>query len=137
MKLKKIYKELFVNETYLNLFKDKLPLYIDQIYNILQRSYAPIGGFLGASSKEDLVNKIWLAKCSLRSGKIIAVTLYKDQNGRKLIGGGHDGTKQGMIDFFKILEEDIALSRSWAEVSGTGTYGDKERCYTYSKCLGI
>lgn len=108
---------VLLTERYVNLFKQDLHLYIDDIWDIMQKSYAPIGGFLTASSKDDLISKVWLAKLVRKNNKIIAVRLYKDQFGRKGIAGGTDGSIEGKLAFYKMIDEDIIRNRSWAEVS--------------------
>jgi hypothetical protein len=107
-----------LSERYINLFNDDIKVYIDEIWDILQRSYAPIGGFLTASTKEELIQKSWMAKCVKKNGKIVAVRLYKDQHGRKGIAGGTDGSAIGKQWFMKMIQEDIKFGRSWSEVSG-------------------
>jgi len=107
-----------LTERYVNLFKTDIVKYIDEIWEILQKSYAPIGGFLTASSKEDLIRKSWMAKCVKKDNKLVAVRLYKDQYGRKGIAGGTDGSSIGKQWFMKMIQEDIKFSRSWTEVSG-------------------
>lgn len=124
MKLLRLFKLMIsdkktgLKEGYINLFGTEMKPYIDQIWDILQSSYSKIGGFLTAASKEDLMKKVWLAKCVKKGGKIIAVALFKDQFGRKSIGGGTDGTAAGKVAFYNMIKEDIKLKRSWAEVSG-------------------
>jgi hypothetical protein len=106
-------------ERYINLHTDTQMLkYIDVIWDILQSSYKPIGGFLTAKNKQELIEKTGLAKIVRRDGKIVAVALYKDNQGRKVIGGGTDGSEQGKKDLKKIMYDDMKLKRAWAEVSG-------------------
>jgi hypothetical protein len=81
-----------INERFVNLNSNQLIDYIDPVWNILQKSYAPIGGFKTASSRQDLLKKVNFAKLVKKNDKIIAVRLYKDQNGRKGIAGGTDGS---------------------------------------------
>jgi len=96
--------------------------YIDDIWDILQKSYASIGGFLTASSKEDLMNKTGLAKLVRKNGKIVAVKIYKDDRGRKSIGAGSDGSTEGKKWLIKMFQEDINLGRAWGEFSGKAEY---------------
>jgi hypothetical protein len=116
-------KELSISNLILERFvnlrtKEELEKYIDVIWDILQSSYAPIGGFKSAKSKEDLISKTGLAKLVRKDGKIVAVKIYKDELGRKSIAGGTDGSDVGKIWFIKMCEEDIKLNRAWGEVSG-------------------
>jgi hypothetical protein len=106
--------ERFVN---LHTKQEMLP-YIDTIWDILQKSYAPIGGFLTASSKEDLINKTGLAKLVRKDGKIVAVKIYKDDKGRKSIAAGTDGSEEGKRWLIKMFQEDVNLGRAWGEFSG-------------------
>lgn len=106
-------------ERFVNLHtKQELSKYIDIIWDILQKSYAPIGGFLTASSKEDLIEKTGMAKLVRKNNKIIAVKLYKDDQGRKSIAAGTDGSNEGKLWLVKMFQEDIKLDRAWGEFSG-------------------
>jgi hypothetical protein len=106
-------------ERFVNLHtKQEMAPYIDTIWDILQKSYAPIGGFLTASSKEDLMNKTGLAKLVRKDDKIVAVKIYKDDRGRKSIAAGTDGSEEGKKWLIKMFQEDIKLDRAWGEFSG-------------------
>lgn len=107
-------------EAYVNLWgKDEIKPYIDEIWDMLQLSYSKLpGGFATANTKEELLDKVNLVKAVRKNGKIVAVKLYRDSNGRKGIAAGTDGTKQGKLSLFKMIEEDMKLERAWAEVSG-------------------
>lgn len=89
-----------------------------EVWDILNKSYAEIGGFQSASSVGELIADSHLWKLVTRDGKITAVTINKDRFGRKLIAIGTDGTAQGKKDFQLIGSEDVRLGRSWAELSG-------------------
>jgi len=52
-----------------------------------------------------------------KDGKIVAVMLYKDKNGRKMIALGTNGSKEGKEAIKKMLKEDIKTGRSYGEVS--------------------
>lgn len=111
-----------INERFLTISSnnDKFK-YIDIVWDILQTSYKSIGGFLGADDKQDLINKTGLWKLVRKNDIIVTAVLYKDTKyGRKLIGGGSDGSKLGKLWLFKILQEDINLKdrNAWSEVSG-------------------
>jgi hypothetical protein len=106
-----------------NLFKDDLKKHIDEIWAMLQRAYASLeGGFATASSKQDLINKTFLTKCVTRNGKIVAVRLYKDAHGRKSIAAATDGSVEGKMGLYKMIDEDILRHRSWGEVSDKMEY---------------
>lgn len=110
-------KELY--EHYVNAFDTNIKSrYADQVWEIMQKSYAKIGGFQSADDKEDLMTKTGLWKLSVRDGHVYAAILYKDHLGRKSIAIGTDGSPQGKQDYFKIKNEDIKFERAWAEVSG-------------------
>ncbi len=106
-------------ERYVNLHtSQQLAPYIDEIWDMLIKSYEPIGGFKSAKSKEDLIRKTGLAKLVRRNGKIVAVKIYKDELGRKSIAGGTDGSTEGKQGLFKMSEEDVKMNRAWGEFSG-------------------
>lgn len=118
IKLAKISKNL-LTERYVNLFKDDLKKYIDEVWDILQSSYKSLeGGFATAATKEQLIEKTWLTKCVRKDGKIIACKLYSDKFGRKSIAGGTDGTIEGKKALFKICDDDVSMKKAWGEVSG-------------------
>lgn len=95
---------------------------LDQVWDILQRTYKPIGGIANLQNKEQLLelpNTVW--KLVRRSNKIVAVAIYKTKSGgRKLVCGGQDGTPEGKQSFYQICYEDVRRieRNSWAEVSG-------------------
>lgn len=109
-----------LSERVVNAFdNDKKKQYSDQVWNILQQSYAKLpGGFGTASSVEELIAKSGLWKIIVRNGKVSAVNVYKDQHGRKSIASGTDGSPQGKMDYKMIKNADVKLGRAWAEVSG-------------------
>lgn len=111
------YTELF--EHYVNAFdEDSKAKYADQVWDIMQKSYASQGGFHSADDIHDLIHKTGMWKLAVRSGHVYAAMLYKDQQGRKSIASGTDGSLLGKRDYFKMKEEDIRMERAWAEVSG-------------------
>jgi hypothetical protein len=106
-------------ERFINLqSKEEISKYLDTIWDIMQLSYKPIGGFQSASSKEDLLSKVAFAKLVRKDNKIIAAALYKDKLGRKAIAAGSDGTDEGKRAVKQILYEDVKLKRAWGEFSG-------------------
>lgn len=108
-----------LTERFVNLHtKQDIAKYIDPIWDIIQTSYAPIGGFLSASSKEDLIKKTGMAKLVRKDSKIVAVMIYKDDQGRKGIAAGTDGSTEGKKWLMKMFKEDVDLERSWGEFSG-------------------
>jgi len=111
-------KAIVLTERYLNLLstEDKRK-YLDKIWEILQRSYAKIGGYQGAASAEELLTHPGIWKLVRRDGEITAIGIYRDQSGRKSIAAGTNGTKQGLRDLMALKKEDLAMRRAWAEVS--------------------
>ena len=106
-------------ERFVNLFdKNEIGKYIDTIWDILERTYEPIGGFHSANNKEDLIDKTYLAKLVKKNDKIIAVALYSDKFGRKTIAKGSDGSVEGKQAVKLIYLEDVKHKRAWGEFSG-------------------
>lgn len=98
-----------------------------QIHDVLRKSYADVdGGYGGHGAGSDAESKAIHAdisdaahiKTTLRNGKVTHATLYKKQRGRKLIGTGTDGSKQGSADFRKNQSDDHKMKRAWGEFSG-------------------
>lgn len=111
--------EIILLEHYVNLLTtEEKEKYVDQVWDMLQKAYAPIGGFKSASSKEELISDSNLWKLVRRGGKIVTVMIYKDKHGRKSIACATDGTDQGKADLMKTKDDDSRLRRAWAEVSG-------------------
>jgi len=107
-----------LNEKILNFFqndKDEKREYVDDVWDILQYAYKEIGGIQGSgfANKEDMVNEIPMWKVIKEKGKVEAVILYKDKNGRKLVAAG--ATKTGKNALKNGLKKEI--ERSYFEVS--------------------
>lgn len=118
MKLKKILDEILLTERFLNLrSSDEMEQYLDTVWEILQNTYKDIGGFK-SSTKDSLIKETSMWKLSRRDGKIVAVVLYVNKRGTKLVGAGTDGSPAGKKDMYMIISEDIKFKRVWAEVSG-------------------
>ena len=114
MKIKDILLERVYNAFTSN---DKMK-YADQVWDVLQKSYANLrGGFGTASSLEELIDKSGLWKIVVRDGKVSAVNIYRDQHGRKSIASGTDGSPQGKKDFMMLKSADVKYNRAWVEVS--------------------
>ena len=122
VQLRQIIKEEINNlllERFLNLFKkEQIQPYIQDIWDIIQRTYEPIGGFKTASTPEELLDKIGFAKLVRKDNNIIATLLYSDKYGRKAVAGGSDGTPEGVKAVKQIFMEDVKFDRSWGEFSG-------------------
>lgn len=108
-----------LNERVINAFDPKLKAkYADEVWNMLQVAYRDIGGFHSAASPEELINTPGLWKLVVRDGKVKAVNIYRDSQGRKSIASATDTTLGGYNDYKMIKKADIDLRRAWAEVSG-------------------
>jgi hypothetical protein len=106
-------------ERFVNLFKkEEIEPYIEDIWNIMQRTYEPIGGFKTANTPEELLSKVGMAKLVRKNNKIVAAALYKDKYGRKAIAKGSDGSSEGKLAVKQIYLEDAKLNRAWGEFSG-------------------
>ena len=110
--------EQVLNERFVNVFtpEDK-EAYMDEVWNLLELTYAEIGGLMGAG-KENLAKTPGIWKLVRKNNKIVAGILYRDLAGRKIRLVLHDDSEQGRNWVKKILKDDIALGRSWGEVSG-------------------
>lgn len=114
-----------VFESFVNLYKEDPKMndfdkYKDEVYDILEKSYAPVGGMLGIDNPTELVDEANFWKLWRENGKIIAAAIYKIKNGRrKLAYLGSDGTERGKAMLTKILSDDIRLldCKMWIETS--------------------
>ena len=91
----------FLTERYLNLFlsdKHQRERYTQEVWDLLQNVYKTKGGLKGSGFKtpDDMVNKLPMWKLARKNGRIVAVAMYKDKNGRKLVASGSDGSPEGM-----------------------------------------
>jgi hypothetical protein len=117
MKLKSLLPKL-LTERFLSLLSvEDRRKYIDEVWDMLQKSYAKVGGFKSAPNKEELLKETDFWKLVKKNGKIVAIALYKFKRGRKSIAGGTDGTDLGKEWLMKIFLEDLQQNRSWSEVS--------------------
>lgn len=106
-------------ERVLNLHdKESKAKYADQVWDILQKSYANIGGFTIHPDAEDLAAKSGIWKIVRRGPEITAVTIYKDKLGRKISAVGTNGTDQGKADYRMLQAAESTQKRSWVEASG-------------------
>jgi hypothetical protein len=90
----------------------------DQVWDILQKSYAPIGGIKGSgfASKQDMIDNIPFWKIYTKNDKVVAAAFYKDKGGRKSVAIATDGSDLGkkiVGDIFK-----ASLGVSYGEKSG-------------------
>jgi len=111
--------EQIITERYVNLLPDdvdKKRKYMQQVWDVLQKSYAPIGGIKGGvfESPEDML-KIPMWKLGVRDGRVRAVVMYKDKGGRKSVAVGTDGSDEGKWFIDDIYKNE--LERSYGEKS--------------------
>ena len=114
----KSFRMIALEETYVNLYSDKdKETYIDEIWDLLIRSYEDIGGIKGSgfNSKKDMINKIHLWKIFTENKVIKAGILYKDKKMRKSVALFTDGSSKGKNKLKEMLKEDF--KRSMIEVS--------------------
>jgi hypothetical protein len=108
-------------ERFINLIGDRdqaqKQKYKQQVFDVLQRSYASIGGIKGSGfgSPDEMVQQIPFWKLATKNGELVAVTLYKDKQGRKAVASGTDGTELGK----HMLQNMVAAEpkRSYSEKS--------------------
>ena len=111
----------FITEKYKNfLSKDssKKSEYAEEVYELLNNAYAPIGGIKGSgfSSPQDMVKTIPFWKLGFDSGRLVAVVMYKDVGeGRKLVAVGSTRDAEGKKKLKEIFKQEFA--RSYAEIS--------------------
>lgn len=107
-----------LNEGFVNLIADnpKKEDYIDVVWDMVQKSYASIGGIKsnGFQTKEAMM-KIPFWKVATVNGKVVAVAFYKDKGGRKIVASGTDGSADGKRRIIDICKND--LKRAYGEKS--------------------
>ena len=111
--------EHIITESYVNLFVDdaeKRRKYVDQVWNILQKSYAAIGGIKGVGFESpEAMLQLPMWKLGIRDGRVRAVVIYKDRGGRKSVAVGTDGSDEGKWFVTDIYKNE--LERSYGEKS--------------------
>lgn len=114
--------EHIINEKYINAIgtsEKSLAIkqqYLTQVWDLLQKSYAAIGGIKGNGfqTPEDMLTlPMW--KMGVRGGKVHAVIIYKDKGGRKSVAIGTDGSVEGAWFVSDIFKNEMA--RSYGEKS--------------------
>ena len=111
-----------VTERYFNAFKtdDKIK-YSQEIWDMLQRSYKPVGGIKGNGFHDvnDMVQSNHMFKVGMSGGKPVMVAIYKDKTGgRKKVALGTDGSKEGIIMARDSLAAELSTGRAFGEFSG-------------------
>ena len=105
-------------EHYVNCFTlEQKRKYMQEVWDILQTSYAYIGGIKGEefTSPEAMLNVPFWKVC-VKNGKVIMVRMYKDHYGRKSVAGGTDGSVVGKAAYSMTMKADLKVS--YSEVSG-------------------
>lgn len=115
--------ELMITETFDNLFDkdtDKRQQYAQQVFNLIQNAYKPIGGMKGSGFKspQDMIDNIPMWKLFRRGDNVKAVMLYKDKNGRKRVAMATDGSPDAKSTITQMIKDEYQQSRSYAEISG-------------------
>lgn len=91
------------------------------IWEILQNSYKPLGGFKSYETMQDMVNLISLAILCVKNRRIVACAIYRDDlGGQKLNGCGTiDGSSQNKQMLRMVIQDDIKNIQKyhWVEVS--------------------
>ena len=105
-------------EHYVNCFKsDQKQKYMQEVWDILQASYAYIGGIKGEEFKSpETMLSVPFWKICVKNDRVVMVRMYKDHNGRKSIAGGTDGSREGKIAMLQSIKAD--LKAGYSEVSG-------------------
>ena len=124
-------KEL-LNERFFNAFshRDKVK-YSQEIWDMLQRSYKPIGGIHGNGFKdiEDMIKSNHMFKVGLQHGKPVMVTVYKNKDGgRKKVAMGTDGSARGKEIAINSLSSELNTGRAYGEFSGP-VFGAAKKLY--------
>lgn len=111
-----------LNENYKNFIgpksREDREKWVDQAWDIVQKSYAPIGGIKGSGfdSKQDMIDNLPFWKIYTKGEKLVAAAFYKDKGGRKSVAIATDGSDLGkkiVGDIFK-----ASLGVSYGEKSG-------------------
>lgn len=86
--------------------------YADAVWDLLQASYAKIGGIKGTgfSSVNDMIASIPFWKLFFEGNELKTVILYKDRGGRKLIAIGTDGSRKALKTLADSMRESFKVS---------------------------
>lgn len=90
----------------------------DQVWDIVQSSYAAIGGIKGSgfNTKEDMITNIPFWKIYTKKDKVIAAFFYKDKSGRKIVAMGIDGSDLSVKITDSVYKASLGVS--YGEKSG-------------------
>lgn len=113
-------EKISLQERYLNFLpndRKQKEQYADEVFDLLTKAYAYIGGIHGSGFKnpKDMVDNIPMWKLSRKDGKIVAGVMYKDKDGRKLVAAFTDGSETGKVALSDIYKTDF--DRAYKETS--------------------
>lgn len=87
----------FINERFINMFVGDEQLkkrYQKQVWSLIQNSYKSIGGIKTSGfESEDSILDIPFWKLAVKSGKVEALVMYKDKDGRKSVAVASTGSQ--------------------------------------------
>lgn len=91
--------------------------WVDQVWNLLEASYAQVEGGLSFASKEDLISSSASWKVALYKRQVIAVTIYKAKKGLKLVAMATSSVFKDLARkaLRRIISKDLATC--WMELS--------------------
>ena len=98
--------------------------YAEEVYELLDNAYNDIGGIKGSgfSSPKDMIENIPFWKLNIVNGKVVAVVMYKDKIGRKLVALGSDFSDLGKNKLIDMIVSEIKTERSYLEISEAVLY---------------
>ena len=114
------FSDFLLQETYKNFHDiESRRKYANQVWKILEKSYKYIGGIKGSGfeSIENMINSIPYWKICIKSDEVVAVALYKDKNGRKVVAYGSEQSEIGKKIIKRIIIDDISRDRTYGEIS--------------------
>jgi len=89
--------------------------WVDKVWEILEKTYSKVEGGLLFSHKSDLISSTSNWKLIVKKNKILAVAIFKEKAGQKLIAMGKGDEKEGREALVHLLKS--SLERAWMEVS--------------------
>ena len=86
--------------------------YAPAVWDMLQQSYAKIGGIKGSgfASMEDMIARIPFWKLYFEGNTLKVVMMYKDSQGRKGVALGTDGSRKAMRVLSDLLRDTFRVS---------------------------
>jgi hypothetical protein len=106
----------YLTESFKNIISGKDDIerekYADEVYRMVQASYANIGGIRGSGfgSAQDMIKAIPFWKLYFHGGRLRTVVLYKDKGGRKLVALATDGSPKGKSELERIMKETLKVA---------------------------